>query len=78
MLLAGQVIGTTRSPFISQERQEPQTCKEKGFGLIGTDEQDSVMLQGLVAFTGKLGSMKRAEAFLLVEKHGGNAEFSWG
>src|SRR5258706_1181724 len=29
------------------------------------------MLQGPVAFTGKLGSMKRAEAFSLVEKHGG-------
>jgi len=29
------------------------------------------MLEGAVAFTGKLASMKRAQAFSLVEKHGG-------
>ena len=29
------------------------------------------MLQGAVAFTGKLASMKRAQAFSLVEERGG-------
>src|SRR5437773_7736631 len=28
-------------------------------------------IQGNIAFTGRLGSMKRAEAFALVRKHGG-------
>jgi tetratricopeptide (TPR) repeat protein len=34
-------------------------------------EQDWRMLQGAVAFTGKLASMTRAKAFSLVETHGG-------
>jgi hypothetical protein len=39
--------------------------------MTGTVEPNSSALEGIVAFTGRLASMRRADAFEIVRKHGG-------
>ena len=46
-------------------------AKRKTGTLTQNAEPDRAALEGTVAFTGRLASMKRADAFALVRKHGG-------
>src|SRR5262249_15006155 len=49
-----------------------QDCHEEEDGPLKQNaEGDCASLRGTVAFTGRLASMKRADAFALVRKHGG-------
>jgi hypothetical protein len=46
-------------------------CQEKDRTLTQHAEPDSMALEGTVAFTGRLASIRRADAFALVRTHGG-------
>jgi hypothetical protein len=55
----------TNNKRIQKER------KEEDRTLTQNAEPDSAALEGIVAFTGRLASMSRADAFALVRTHGG-------
>src|SRR5262245_53014986 len=51
-------------------RARDRNCEKEGRALTAS-EPDSTILEGTVAFTGRLASMKRSEAFALVRGRGG-------
>src|SRR5262249_39285459 len=56
-----------------RQHQGARRCRrqEEGWTLTRDAELNRAALEGTVAFTGKLASMKRAEAFALVRARGG-------
>ena len=52
-------------------RQRRRRRQEEDRTLTPPAQPDRAVLEGTVAFTGRLASMKRADAFALVRRHGG-------